>query len=213
VSVPPTYHAAGRTALTKTDDSAKGEWKMLTRTVALSLGLTAMLTAGAATAQEMMPFGGDEDTGYAAELWAAMEARGLVGENMIQAFPYEGTDPHGMMLETFYTRATVDGHTGTLVVKRNYGPAGVEAEQVLAEPGKHLGAITVMFRREKGYDPDNQDWFWAKYLPDGSLDRNPKGIALAGRVAKGMDAGCIACHAGAGGDDYIFTTDAIRPEM
>ncbi|RMD48443.1 MAG: hypothetical protein D6832_03940, partial [Alphaproteobacteria bacterium] len=84
------------------------------------------------------------------------------------------------------------------------------ADAVLAEPEKHLGAITVMFRREKGYDPDNQDWFWVKYRPDGSLDKNPKGMMLAGRVAKGADKGCIACHSGAGGDDYIFTTDAVR---
>ena len=75
------------------------------------------------------------------------------------------------------------------------------------DPAKHLGAITVMFRREAGYDDDNQDWFWAKFLPDGSLDKNAMGGALAGRVAKGADAGCIACHSGV--DDYVFTSDAI----
>jgi hypothetical protein len=32
-------------------------------------------------------------------------------------------------------------------------------------------------------------------------------MSLAGRVAKGADAGCIACHSGE--DDYLFTTDAI----
>ncbi len=47
-----------------------------------------------------------------------------------------------------------------------------------------------------------------KYLPDGALDKNPKGMSLAGRVGKGADAGCIACHLGAGGEDYVFTTDA-----
>ncbi len=30
---------------------------------------------------------------------------------------------------------------------------------------------------------------------------NPKGMKLAGRVAKGMDQGCIACHRSVGGDD------------
>ena len=49
---------------------------------------------------------------------------------------------------------------------------------------KHLGAVTVMFRREAGYDAQNKNWFWAKYLPDGSLDKNPNGMQLAGRVAK-----------------------------
>jgi hypothetical protein len=61
-----------------------------------------------------------------------------------------------------------------------------------------------MFRREAGFDSDNQDWFWVKYLPDGTLDKNPKGMALAGKIAKGSDAGCIACHVGADGDDYLF---------
>ena len=78
------------------------------------------------------------------------------------------------MLETFYTTATVDGHSGDLVVKRNFGPEGVSALEVLADPEKHLGAVTVMFRREAGYDADNGDWFWVKYLPDGSLDKKTK---------------------------------------
>lgn len=167
---------------------------------------------GAAVAQEPM-FGNKEDTSYAAKLWAAMQEAHLVGDGMIRSFPYDGIAPHGMMLETFYSEATVDGHTGTLVVKRNYGPEGVEVDAVLADPKKHLGAVTVMFRREAGYDADNQDWFWAKYLADGSLDKNPKGMQLAGRVAKGADVGCIACHSGAPGDDYLFTTDAIKPMM
>ncbi len=132
----------------------------------------------------------------------------MVGDNMLRTFPYEGVEPHGMMLETFYTSATVGKHTGDLAVKRNYGPEGVSSDEVLADPAKHLGAITVMFHREQGYDSDNQDWFWAKYLPDGTLDKNPKGMQLAGRVAKGADAGCIACHSSQ--DDYLFTTDHMK---
>ena len=165
------------------------------------------LGAGGVAAQDM-PFGTDKDADYAAQLWATMEDMNLAGDGMIRSFPYDGMAPHGMMLETLYSTATVGGHTGDLVVKRNYGPEGVTEDQVLQDPGKHLGAVTVMFRRDAGYDPDNQDWFWVKYLPDGSLDKNPKGMRLAGRVAKGMDAGCIACHSGAG-EDMLFTTDHI----
>ena len=62
-----------------------------------------------------------------------------------------------------------------------------------------------MFQREDGYDSDNQNWFWAKFTPDGGLDKNPKGMMLAGRVAKGKPKGCIACHTAAPGGDYIFT--------
>ncbi|KAF0677556.1 cytochrome P460 family protein [Profundibacterium mesophilum] len=166
------------------------------------------LTAGGLQAQDA-PFGNPEDTDYAAKLWDVMVEDGMAGEDMLRAFPYEGLAPHGMMLETFYVDATVDGHEGALVVKRNYGPEGVSADEILADPDKHLGAITVMFRREEGYDPDTQNWFWAKYLPDGTLDKNPKGMQLAGRVAKGADQGCIACHSGAEGDDYLFTTNAL----
>lgn len=173
--------------------------------------LALLLGTASAGAQDMPPFGGEHDTSYAATLWQAMEALKLVGDGMIRSKPYEGTDPHGMMLETFYTEATVDGHTGTLIVKRNFGPEGVDAETVLSDPAHHLGAITVMFHREAGYDEDNQNWFWAKYLPDGSLDKNAKGMQLAGRVAKGADTGCIACHSSQ--DDYIFTTDTIHVSM
>src|SRR6056297_449523 len=163
--------------------------------------------AGAVMAQDA-PFGTDADADYADQVWSAMEEMNLAGEGMLRTFTYEGLAPHGMMLETLYTEATVDGHTGDLIIKRNYGPEGVSADAVLSEPDKHLGAVTVMFRREAGFDPDNSDWFWVKYLPDGSLDKNPKGMRLAGRVAKGADQGCIACHAGAG-SDMDFTSDHL----
>lgn len=175
-------------------------------------GLAAVALGTAALAQQA-PFGNEEDISYANKVWQAMLDARLAGDGMIRSFPYDGIAPHGMMLETFYTDATIDGHTGTLVVKRNFGPEGVELDAVLADPAKHLGSYTVMFRREAGFDPDNQDWFWAKYLADGSLDKNPKGMQLAGRVAKGANQGCIACHSGAPGEDYLFTTDAIMPMM
>ena len=174
-------------------------------------GLAALaMGAGLAQAQDAT-FGTDVDADYAARLWAAMEEMNLAGDGMMHSFPYEGVEPHGMMLETFYTTANVDGHSGDLVVKRNYGPEGVSVDEVLGDPDKHLAAVTVMFRREAGFDPENADWFWVKYLPDGTLDKNPKGMRLAGRVAKGMDAGCIACHSGAG-DDMLFTTDHLAAE-
>ena len=164
--------------------------------------------AGGASAQE---FGTEADAAYADVLWQVMVAGRLVGDGAVMATPYEGGPPHGVMLETFYTTATIDGHTGDLIVKRNYGPEGVTAEEVRADPGKHLGAVTVMFRRETGFDADNQDWFWVKYLPDGTLDKNPAGMQLAGRVAKGADQGCIACHSGV--EDYVFTSDHITAMM
>ncbi len=150
------------------------------------------------------PFGNEEDIAYAKSLWTAMTGAKLVGAKAIGSRPYEGTPPHGAILDTLYDEIKVNGHTGLIIVKRNYGPKGATIDEIANDPGKHLAAITVMFKRDAGYDADNKDWFWAKYLPDGSLDKNPKGMQLAGRVAKGADKGCIACHAGADGGDYMF---------
>lgn len=172
--------------------------------LAMGIGFTSTLSVG-----QMPPFGNEEDTSYATALWQAMLNANMAGDDAIRTFPYEGIEPHGFVLETFYTKTTIDGHTGDLVIKRNYGPEGVSVEEVQDDAAKHLAAITVMFKREDGYDSDNKNWFWAKYLPDGSLDKNPAGMELAGRVAKGNEeAGCISCHIAE--DDYLFTTNHIK---
>ncbi|EKV27373.1 hypothetical protein C882_1875 [Caenispirillum salinarum AK4] len=180
------------------------------RTTATAAAVALAFGAGAATAADDTPFGGPESQEYAATLWQALTEERLAGDNAIDGVPYRGTEPHGAMLETFFTTMTVDGHTGMVAVKRNYGPAGVEQSAVQGNRAEHLGAVTVMFQREDGYDPDNMNWFWAKYLPDGSLDTNPAGMQLAGRVAKGADQGCIACHSAAPGGDYLYVTDFVR---
>lgn len=177
-----------------------------TRTLSAAIAVLALATP-AALAQGA-PFGSNEDMAYAAKIWDAMKQNRLAGENVIHSIPYKGVEPHGFVLETFFTEATIDGHTGRLIVKRNYGPEGVSVDTVQKDPGKHLGAITVMFQREEGFDTDTQNWFWVKFLPDGSLDKNPKGMSLAGKVAKGAGEGCIACHTGAPGEDFIYTSDA-----
>lgn len=173
------------------------------------LAASGLLFAGVLAAQEMeMPFGTPDDAAFAARLWATMTEARMVGPNAIRTQPYPGVEPHGALLENFFTTGMVDGHDGALIVKRNYGPMDVTIEQVQTDAASHLMAITVMFRREAGYDADNGDWFWAKYLPDGSLDAMPNGMVLAGRVAKGMDQGCIACHAAAPGEDFVFSSDS-----
>lgn len=153
------------------------------------------------------PFGGPEDVEYAKALWSELGNAKLVGDNPIHSHFYEGLEPHGFVLEVFDTDLTVAEHTGRVIVKNNYGPEGVSPEEVSNDPAGHLAAVTVMFRREAGYDADNENWFWAKYLPDGSLDKNPAGMELAGRVAKGAEMGCIACHSAAPGDDYLYIND------
>lgn len=153
------------------------------------------------------PFGGPDSVAYSQTLWSAMEEAGMAGPGAFQAVPYDGQHPHGAVLQTIEGKLTVDGHTGDFIVKRNYGGEGVSKSKVANDPDQWLKAVTVMFRRESGYDPDNADWFWVKYKPDGSLDMNPKGMKLAGRVAKGKAQGCIACHKAAPGGDYVFNND------
>ncbi|MBT4939277.1 MAG: hypothetical protein HON14_09115 [Rhodospirillaceae bacterium] len=158
-------------------------------------------------AADKKPFGGPDSISYAKKLWAALDKAKLVGKNSIRVKPYEGSEPHGFVLESFDSTVKIDGREARVVVKRNYGPKDVGVEAVEANRAKHLAAVTVMFKRKKGYDPENLDWFWAKYKKDGTIDKNPKGMSLVGRVAKGADTGCIACHKGAPGEDMVYIFD------
>lgn len=143
------------------------------------------------------PFGNAEDIDYAKQLWVKMEAKGL---NSTPANLYVGGPPHGPVREVL--EAVIDGKR--IIVKRNFGGEGVSVESVDLNRAAFLKAVTVMAKREAGYDPENGDWFWVKYKPDGSLHTNAKGMKLAGKVAKGMDKGCIFCHQSASGNDLVF---------
>lgn len=105
-----------------------------------------------------------------------------------QAF-YEGTSPHGKLLTTYVNDPgykAVKLHLpeyphGTIIVKENY------------KPDKTLAAITVM-AKVQGYHPQAGDWFWAKYGPEGRVQK-------AGKVK-----GCIDCHSEAKDTDWVFTS-------
>lgn len=154
------------------------------------------------------PFGNPPDTADAKQLWKAMVAAKLVGERAFLSTPYKGIFPHGDFLDTVDGFLTVGKHTGRLIIKRNYGGEGVTREMVSDRPYKYLKAVTVMYQREQGYDSENQNWFYGKYSPAGDLLKNPKGMLLAGRVAKGVATeGCIACHKGAPGGDMLFNNN------
>lgn len=152
------------------------------------------------------PFGSDADVNYANRLWMSLKYRHLVGEDAIVSTPYKGTHPHGAILDTIDARTRVGDDAGPVIIKRNYGGPGVSKSALANHPRKFLKAVTVMFKRP-GYDPENRDWFWVKYGPDGSVLKNPKGLFLAGRVAKGANQGCIACHKAAPGGDMVFNHD------
>jgi hypothetical protein len=169
------------------------------------LALTLTLSVALLSGEEMdKPFGGKADLEFAAATWKAIQG---YSDWMIKTGYYPGTQPHGKVLRTFYSLVNINDKPYHVVIKDNYAGDDVSVDNVGQAPDKYLVAVTVMVQREEGYDPDNNNWFWAKYLPDGSLDTNAKGVKLAGRVAKGLNAGCISCHKAAKDNDYFFTND------
>lgn len=151
-----------------------------------------------------MPFGGEADVAFADALWAEMDG---YGDWLLQSEVMPGETPHGMFIKMYYNIVTIDEVAYHVVIKDNYGGEGVTLDMVKASPADYLMAITTMVQREAGYDADNNDWYWVKHAPDGMVAKNDMDMALAGRVAKGMPMGCIACHVNAGGGDYLFLND------
>jgi len=175
--------------------------------VLLAAGL--LLHAGLATAEDtavkqMMNFGDVEDVAFAHSLWDGMQ--GYYEDWPMSSDFYDGTSPHGAYLRLYYNIVDIDGQPYHVIVKDNFGGQGASLEMVRETPRERLAAITVMVQMPEGYDPDNNDWFYARYDPDGMVSMK-NSMALAGRVGDGTTASCIGCHAKAGGGDYIFTND------
>ncbi|MBD3237095.1 MAG: hypothetical protein GF330_10350 [Candidatus Eisenbacteria bacterium] len=183
----------------------RGSWLRFGIAAVATVGLLCWAVAGEpARGDAHMAFGGEGDVAFAEALWSAMNGY----ENWpMQSGVYPGMSPHGKFLKLYYNLVPVEGETYHLIIKDNFGGADLTKQTVMAAPQKHLQAVTIMLQREPGYDSGNQNWFWAKYAPDGSVATNPQGTALAGRVAKGSGQGCIACHRKAGGGDYVFAND------
>lgn len=102
---------------------------------------------------------------------------------------YPGKSPHGAFLKLYANglalKAAREGKpmpNGAIIVKENYG-----------KDQKTLMAITPMYKF-KGYNPEGGDWFWAKYKPDGTVEKS------------GTVKGCIDCHRTQEEKDWLFTT-------
>lgn len=177
--------------------------KYLIDFVTIILFITLLSGFSSNTPQEQ-PFGGSEDVQFAEKLWKSVKG---YESWLVKSEFYKGQHPHGKVLRTYFSIVTIDGKNYPAIIKDNYGGNDATLSSVSKKPENFLDAVTIMVKREDGYDNDNQNWFWVKYKPDGSIDKNEKNMALAGRVAKGMDAGCISCHSGAKGNDYFFSND------
>ncbi len=154
--------------------------------------------------QDKTTFGGGKDVSFAKDVWKAIQ--GYENWKLTSEID-KGQSPHGKWVRMFSTFVKVRGKSYPIIVKDNYGGRGVTVERIQKDSDAWLKAVTIILKREPGYDTDNQDWFWVKYGKDGSIEKGPKGTLLAGRVAKGMKRGCISCHSQAGGDDYLFSND------
>lgn len=188
--------------------------RRLVRTALVMATLTALgLSACAQPARvsnkkDVKPYGGFAALTYAEKLWDLMAAEKLVGPKMIRTTPYQGQAPHGAVLEVLDTKMEIEGYSGWLVVLRGYEPKGLTVDDVIADPHASLANYYVMFQRKNGFDPQNSNWFWVKYNPDGTIVEDATRIPLAGRIAKGTDKGCIACHQS--GDANLLYTGRTR---
>jgi hypothetical protein len=137
------------------------------------------------------------DNAYAAKVWQYMLKNKLVGDGRIRSYPFVGSRPHGSIQEVISTEAEIGGQKGKLIVKHNYGAKEkLTPHKVYSDDqADNYVALTIMFQREKGYDTNNSDWFWAEYNPDGSIIKY-QGVDLSGRSEM-----CLGCHTPLGGKD------------
>ncbi|MFN3196893.1 MAG: hypothetical protein ACE366_00555 [Bradymonadia bacterium] len=151
--------------------------------------------AGGAGGEMTPTLGTPDDIAKAEALWDE-----IAGHQMSWRQPagkegwIEGAMPHGG-IQQIYHNGTDPNADGYIVIKRNYGEKDEEA----------LGALTVM-QKIDGFDDEVNDWFFVRYNPDGTIYA-PEGTAIAGRPGKGTNGGCVGCHSGAGGDDFLFSFD------
>jgi hypothetical protein len=140
------------------------------------------------TATACSSLGTPADQTEAAELWQESAGHREWGYFDQHVGIQKGKSPHGKFVAT-YINDVADGNQaappmGSILVKENYR----------SEDPSTLDSLTVM-KRITGYDPDNDDWFWARYKADGT-------VTHSGRVEM-----CIDCHFDARGDEFVFLND------
>ena len=153
----------------------------LYRTLVLAFGAISLIAACAS-------LGTEEDQSTAGVLRTEMEGY----QQWAQFEGYPGIQKskskvHGKYVATYINaiaaRNPTDLAFGSIIVKANYAKKDVST----------LKSTTVM-KRIEGYDPENGDWFWARYAADGELTHS-------GKVSM-----CLDCHFDAD-DDFVFLND------
>lgn len=95
-----------------------------------------------------------------------------------------GRAPHGPLHKVFVNAQALNSSKpplqyGAIAVKENYSK------------DKELKAITIMYKIED-YNPNDGDWFWAKYSTEGKADKF------------GKPKGCIGCHGTRAKNDFVL---------
>jgi hypothetical protein len=107
-----------------------------------------------------------------------------------------GQSPHGKFHEVYINAtlatalpiASKTAPNGSIIVKENF------------TADKKLSNVTVM-AKVSGYNPEDGDWFWAKYDPEGKV------------IVEGEVETCYQCHEGVKDNDYaiLWPLDAPVP--
>jgi hypothetical protein len=106
---------------------------------------------------------------------------------------YPGTKPHGALLTTYIN----DPAENAIHYKSGSMPWGAIVVTENYTPDKVLTDVTVMYK-VNGYNPMQDDWFWAKYGPRGE-------VLYDGKVSS-----CIDCHSTMAQNDYLWS-EGVRP--
>jgi hypothetical protein len=116
-----------------------------------------------------------ELAGY--ETWTKLNARPI---------PPRDADPHSGTKNVYASERAAGGTypDGAIVVKE------------AIRPGKDFVGLVAMMRKERGAQPDHNDWVWIEWVRDGPSE--------SFRV-QARDAVCYGCHVGARATDYVFT--------
>lgn len=151
--------------------------------------LTLLLSCGQQPEPEVTPLTADEISGD--RLWTRIAEEApytTYGFWTGHAGFQQGQAPHGPIHRIFANSAILDSlptddrtaPNGTVIVKENR----------LGD--RTLTGYTVM-AKVAGYAPETNDWFWARYDPDGTV------------MAEGTVGNCISCHSGVRRNDYIVS--------
>lgn len=106
---------------------------------------------------------------------------------------HPGTPPHGAFVTIYVNLRAV--RSVRWKEKAMLSRATILVEDY--DANRTLTGISLM-RKLEGFNPEDGDWFWAEYGPNGE-------VRAEGRVED-----CIQCHRGRADNDYLFTAPLVE---